>query len=123
MQEVPREGLLPRWRAGAAGGQGGGGQVGNQPCSDQSWEGAGHPLAEEPRGPGPVWPGQEGGPEAQPGLCGEGSLWEDLSRYRGGGGFWSFRSPSPCGKAVGCDRRRGHSDLGCDRRRGPSGLG
>ena len=72
-QELPREGLLPMWRAGAAGGQGGWGQVGNQPCLDQSWKGVGHPLAEEPRGTDPVWPGQEGGPEAQPGLCGEGS--------------------------------------------------
>ena len=26
-------------------------------------------------------------------------------------------------KMLGCDRRRGHSDLGCDRRRGNSVLG
>ena len=46
-QELPREGLLPRWMAGDAGGWEGGGHVGNQLCSEQSWEGVGHLQAEE----------------------------------------------------------------------------
>ena len=114
-QELPREGLLPRWMAGDAGGWEGGEHVGNQLCSEQSWEGVGHLQADELGGTLSVWPGQEGGPESQLGCCGKTIPDKEGEEVSGPSGHLHH-----CGKAIGSDRRKRQSDLGCDRRRGHS---
>ena len=102
--------------------------MGNQLCSEQSWEGVGHLQAEELGGTLSVWPDQEGGPESQLGL--------DCSRHRGRGCLvlqvtftiverqqavtggkdsqaWAVTGGGDT-LSLGCDRRMAQSYMGCD---------
>ena len=73
--------------------------MGNQLCSEQSWEGVGHLQADELGGTLSVWPGQEEGPESQLGLFGKTVPDTDGEGVSGPSGHLPH-----CGKAVGCDR-------------------